>query len=358
MPDLVALLEAWGARDQALAILVGVILALLVLSLVFAGYAVYLRLENVRRERRREALRVRWEEPLLLALADPEAAEALHELVGPGERLDFVRFVQGFARRLKGEELETLRAIAAPYLELVADRLEHPRREVRTRAVQTLGELGLDNWDESVVQALDDESPLVAMVAARALAVEERRDHAPAILRRLGRFRGWREDFLASMLAGMGADGAPALRETLADAGREAWVRGVAARALLLLSDLEAADLAARVVETEDDPDVVRPALRLLAQVGRPEHLPVVRAACASPRPTVRSEALRALGTLAEEDDRPRLLGAMADPSPWVAMNAARGLLAAGGEDVLRDLVESDHPRAPLAAEVLEEDRT
>lgn len=356
MPDLPALLEAWGVRDQALAVLAAVTLALLVLSLLFAAYTVFLRIENVRRERRRERLRERWEEPLLLALADPASAAELHALVAPGERMDFVRFVQGFARRLKGEELEVLRSIAAPYLDLVAARARNPRREIRTRAVQTLGELGLPAWDRVVVGALDDESPLVAMVAARGLASEGRLEHAASILARLGRFKGWREDFLASLLAGMGHEGAPALRAALGDRDREPWVRGVAARALLLLSDLEAADLAARVVEAEDDPDLLRPTLRLLAQVGRPEHAEVIRARCASPRPAVRSEALRALGTLAEDDDRMRLLGAMADPSPWVAMSAARGLLAGGGEQLLRDLVESDHPRSRLAAEILEEE--
>jgi HEAT repeat protein len=356
VPDLVQLLEQQGVREQALVVLVGAVVALVLLSFAFAGYTFLLRLGNRRRELRKERLKEKWEEPLLLALADPDRTDALHQLVADDERLYFVQFVLDYARRVRGAERTTLEEIVAPYLGPITERASDPRREIRTRAVQTLGELGLPAHADLVVAALDDPSPLVAMVAARSLAARGQVERAPDILQRLHRFEGWSVGFMASLLASMGAEGAPALRETLADRGAVARVRGVAAQALSLLADLDSADLAARIAREEEDPELLRPTLQLLARVGRPEHVEVVRQRCASPDATVRATALRALGTLADDDDRVRLLGAMADPSPWVAMSAARGLLEGGGDALLRDLAGSDHPRAMLAAEVLEEE--
>jgi len=356
MPDLPGHLGALTLRESALLVLALSIAALLVLAVAFALYALVLRVRNERRERRWQRLEAAWEEPLLAALADPQRIPQVREVVEEDYRLHFVRFVLAYARRVRGEERATLRELVAPYLDPIAERVWSKHQEIRTRAVQTLGTLGLPHYAGEVVTALDDPSPLVAMVAARALSSDEYPEYAEAVLRRLRRFDTWSRSFLASMLAGIGNSGAPAIRATLTDRNEPAWVRAVAAQALGTLKDFEAGDPAAAVVETEEDPELLSAALRLLALAGSPEHAPVVRARCASPDPTVRSAALRALGTLGDEEDANRLLGAMADPSPWVAIHAARGLLAAGAHQLLSDLAASDHPRAMLARQILMEE--
>ncbi len=353
MEQILGLTGAGAVRNTALLVLIGTVVALLVLAVVFALYTLALRIDNDLKERRWKRLESRWEEPLLLALADPEAIGALHEMVEPRFRLHFVRFVLDYARRVRGEERSVLRKLAEPYLGPIAERVWSKHQEIRTRAVQTLGTLGLPRYAGEVVTALDDPSPLVAMVAARALTSEEHPEHAPAVLRRLRRFETWSRSFLASMLSAMGSEGVPALRDTLADQEEPDWVRAVAAEALTTLKDFGCGDLAAQVVEVEDEPELLAAALRLLAVVGRPEHAPGVRQRCASPDATIRSVALRALGTLGEEEDRVRLLGAMADPSPWVAIHAAEGLWEAGGASLLHDLADSDHPRSELARQIL-----
>lgn len=348
---------AGGAvRESMLALLIAVIGALLLLAVAFGLYTLFLRFQHERRESRWRDLESRWQEPLLLALADPETADAVHDAVDEPYRLHFVRFCLEYARRVRGEERETIKRLAGPYLEPLVERAQHRDVGVRTRAVQTLGTLGLPTYVGVLVDALDDESPLVAMVAARGLAREDQAEFAPEVLARLGRFEEWSRPFMASMLANMGPGSAPALRTALGDGERIPWVRAVAGDALWILKDLPAGDLAAKVVELEEDPALLASALRLLTVVGRPEHIDVIRVRCASPDASVRSYALRALGTLAEEDDVPRLLGALSDPSPWVAIHAARGLLEAGGELLLRDLADSDHPRAILAGQVLLEE--
>lgn len=354
--DPVSLLVGAGVRDAALAFLAAVVGALLLLAVAFGLYAILLRARHTRRSRDWEALTRRWQEPLLAALVDPEAAHRVHALVDEDHRLHFVRFCLEYARRVRGEEREVVKALARPYLTPLRERASHRDVEVRTRAVQTLGTLGLPDHADVLVEALDDPAPLVAMVAARSLAHHGDPAYAGEILARLGRFKGWSRPFMASMLASMGPGAAPALRATFEDEREIPWVRSVAADALWQLRDLPAGDIAARVVELEEDPDLLASALRLLTAVGRPEHVEIIRVRCASPDAQVRSNALSALGTLANEDDVPRLLGAMSDPSPWVAIHAARGLLAAGGLQLLQDLADSDHPRALLAGQILLEE--
>jgi HEAT repeat protein len=353
---IVHLVEAMGLETSALWLLGLVVGALILMALAFAAYAVYLRIYSDRRQRLWAQLSARWEEPVLLALSDPAEAAKVHDVIAPEHRLHFVRFALEYARRVKGEERRVLQTLAEPYLAPIAERTASREVEVRTRAVQTLGMLGLPRYAPQVLKALDDPSPLVAMVAARALASSEYPEHAADVLRRLHRFEGWSRSFMGSMLAAVGPAAAPALRASLGDGQEASWVRAVAAEALTMLKDFDSAELAVAVVSTEDDRELVASALRLLAAVGTPEHVAAVRARCASPDNVLRAHALEALGVVGEKDDIPRLLGAMSDPSPWVAIHAARSLRAAGGVGLLRDLGDSDHPRAALARQVLAEE--
>lgn len=117
-----------------------------------------------------------------------------------------------------------------------------------------------------------------------------------------------------------------------------------------------AGDLAAEVLPTTQDRELATALLRLLAVVGRPAHLPMIRERCGSQDIIVRAEALSALGQLGDEDEIPLLTAAMDDPSPWVALHAARGVKAAGGEAVLGEIAESGHEHARLAGQVLFEE--
>ncbi|MFQ5538582.1 MAG: HEAT repeat domain-containing protein [Gemmatimonadota bacterium] len=355
MPGLPSLLEEAGVRDAALVVIAYLVGVLLLLSFAFAVYTFWLRFRHRARDARWNRLREGWETPVLEVLDDPGGIPALQASIPREMRLYFVRFVVEFARRVRGPELDTLRRLALPFLEPLVRRTLSGDVEVRTRAVQTLGTLGLPRYADVVVEAMDDPSPLVAMVAVRALARPEYAEFTEPVLKRLYRFHSWSRGFLSAMLAGIGSEGVPHLRKALADGEEEPWVRAVVADALAVLGDPGSGDIAAGVVEIEEDEDLLAAALRLLAVVGRPEHIDVVRVRCASPIPHVRSHALKALGVLGREEDVPRLLGAVADPSPWVALRAAEGILAAGAHPLLRDLAESDHPRALLAAQVLAE---
>jgi HEAT repeat protein len=342
--------------EPALLALIVVVLALFLVTLAFSAYAVLLRVQNDRRDARRAELSERWQGALLDAIAEPDRIPALHRLVDDNRRLHFVGFVLQFARRMRGSESSALRSMVRPYMGLVAERLESDRVEVRARAVQTLGTLGLPEHEGLVIAALDDPSPWVAMVAARALAVEGEPRYADPVLAKVHRFGGWNRLYLASMLAAMGPALSPGLRRGLADAAAEPWTRSVMAEALRLRTDFEAGDVAAEVVATTDDGDLIVDALRLLSEVGRPTHLPVVRTKVHAPDPAIRAQALRALGRLGGPEDLPTMVEALDDDFTWAALYAARGVRETGGRQLLLQAAESDDRRGRLAAQVLAEE--
>lgn len=338
--------------ETGLWILVIGIAVLLGLGLALAAYALALRLRNLRKTARRSHWRAVWEPLLLGVLAGDLEPKALHAEVGEREELLFVGFLLDYAKRVRGPERALVCRLAGPYLRRVAADLGDPDPERRARAVHTLALLGLPEYGDLLALALDDPSPLVAMTAARALANEERPQYLRAVLQRLHRFTTWSAGFLASMLASAGSSAAPILREALSSAQYDHRVRAVAADALAMLNDLAAADSAAEILAEPTDPELAIACLRLLAKVGRPEHVDSVRRQIDAPQDAVRAFAASALGRLGAPDDVARLRAALDDPSRWVAIHAARALHALGAHHVLAQLQTAEHPRAALAAEM------
>lgn len=346
----------FSPTEGALLALSGVIVGLFAVTLAFSAYAIVLRFRHARRDRLWTALTNRWEEPVLAAIVDPERARDVHEEVPEEYQLHFVNFILEYTRRVRGEERRTLRSLALPYLDQIAERTKHRDSGLRTRAVQTLGTLGLPDYSEEVLAGLEDPSPLVSMVAARYLARAEFPEFAPAVLRHLDKFDGWNRRFLASMLAAIGSDASDTLRGGLADADTPEWLRAVYAEALKMQRDPLAGDLAVRALSEDPGRELIASLLRLLAEVGRPDHLPIVRGLARSDDVIVRAQALHALGLLTDGPDVPALVEAMADPSPWAAIHAARGVREAGGRALLEDMVRSGGVHARLAGQVLSEE--
>lgn len=352
MPVIRRLWELYLGRPELVVLGAGVV-GLFAAAASLALVAVLLRARNERRRRRWERLERRWEEPVLAVVAGTAPPSSFWRLVPQRDRLYCVNFLLRFTRRLAGAERRTVEELAAPFLDLVAARLTHREPERRARAVQTLSLLGRRRYARQLVRALDDPSPLVAMVAARALARRESPDFAAAILDRLPRFDPWRPSFLASMLAAVGPALAPALMDALADRRRDPRGRCVAADALRELHDPAAADVAARVLGEARDRDLQATVLALLADVGREEHLPVIRRHLASPEAIVRARAAAALGHIGAAEDTESLARALNDPSPWVALRAAEALREAGAEAALTRIGAAGGPRSELARAIL-----
>jgi len=333
-----------------------VIIALFGVAVVFSAYAVLLRVRHNRRDRLWEELSARWEQPVLAAIMDPEAIPAAQALVDEKHELHFVHFVLEYSRRVRGAERAVLRTLVEPFLPEIGRRARHRNSEVRTRAMQTLGTLGLPKYSAEVLAGLDDPSQLVCFVAARYLARREFPEYGPAVLEKLERFEGQNPRFLASMLAAVGPTISPELRSRMSDPERPSWERAVLVEALAMQLDPQGGDAAAEALAQTDDRALSLSLLRYLGVVGRPDHLDVIRERCESDDLFVRAQAMSTLGMVGDEHDLPLLIAGMDDDSPWAALHAARGVKAAGGSSMLFEMATSDRDYAPLAGQVLYEE--
>ncbi len=262
-------------------------------------------------------------------------------------------FLLRYGRQLKGVERETVTLLAAPYLSHVSTDLSSRSPEKRAYALRTLGDLSVRRYSAEFLRALDDPSPLVAMNAFHSLARHYEVAYADRLLRALERFEFWSIRYLAAMLANMGSESLEALRAAYGDAGRPARVRAVLAVTLTNLNDARSAGIAARILETEGQIDLIVASLRLVERVGGRDQLVAVRALTGSADAAIRAQAVTTLARLGTPEDVGPIFAALDDESNWVAIHAAQGLKELGRTDMLAMLESTDHPRAIAAREVL-----
>lgn len=339
--------------DRSFHFVTASVLVLLACSVAFTLVAAWLRLRNLRLSERWEQLEAVWE-PVVLAVINGElVASDFYRRVRKKDVRYVADFLLRYASRLKGAERETVTLLAAPYLTLVASELKARSPEKRAYALRTLGELSVARYSAEFLRALDDPSPLVAMNAFQALARHYDLAYAKRLLRALERFEFWSMRYLAAMLANMGSESLGVLRAAYGDPQRPARVRGVLATTLANLNDARAAEIAARILETESQVDLIVASLKLIEKVGGRDQLPAVRTFTVSPNPAIRAQAVTTLARLGTSEDVDQIRSALDDESNWVAIHAAQGLQALGKTDMLERLEATNHPRAIAAREVL-----
>lgn len=345
----------WSRADPGMLALLATIGLLLLCTIGFVATAGVLRYRNRRKAMYWRQLERRWELLLMEVLSGAAPPEAIWRCVDQRDRLFFVDYLTRFARRLRGSSREVLAELARPYLGTIVQRMQGGDAERRARAVETVARLAFDEHAEAVMRALDDPSPLVTMVAARNIARSQNPRHMVALLRHLPRLQTWSPRQLSAILVSMGSAVVPHLREMLADRAVPTDTRAVIADALLRLRDIESADIAAEMIRTESDRELVAASLRLLGVLGRPVHVSAIRELCASPDPVLRAQAMNAMASAGADADLACLRTGLEDESSWVAIQAARALREVGSADALIHLIDSRHPRADLARQVLVE---
>ncbi len=329
-----------------------VIIGLAILNLVFAALVIVLRVIN-RRRIARFALRKRLWQPRLIALiSDDVDPTDLSRDVESGEQRDVVEIAWEFSRRLRGPDRERVQAFAVPLLGVMTKDLNARRQETRARAVQVVACLGGDDYEETIAGYLDDPSTLVSLVSARALAQPNRVQWIGAILDRLYRYDEWSQALLSSMLANVGSEATPAMRRYLDDDLNTPHSRAAVARALELLRDVEAADVAAQQLDSADG-EVVAACLRLLSVVGRGIHAVGVRPLLEDERFFIRSAAITTLGRIGVREDALTIAQMVDGDSPWVAIRSAQALADLHATDELAALVERGGLPAEAAIETL-----
>lgn len=315
---------------------------------------------SMRRRNQRKAhfwgeLEARWEPILDQIVAGQAPPQTLHSLVKPEESLYLVDLLMRRCLAAKAEDKPIYRELAAPYLDTLAQRVQTGDQEQRARAVLTLTVLGEHRFLSVFIKALEDKSPLVSLLAARALATWGEPIVAEHLLPALQRFEAWNPNVLASLLVSLGKTVAPALRNSLRNPQHSPWVRTIALKALAELRDPLATPLALEVLRQEQDINLQIAAIQLLGQLGGSEHIPLIRRCYHSPFFPVRLHALRALARLGGSADQGIFRQALDDPSPWVAMEAAQSLKKSGHYHVLQEMDLMAHPRSELASQILGE---
>ncbi len=339
--------------DPAFRIALFSTLVLTALALSFGMLAIVLRFRRDRADARRAALEAEWESGLMDVLDGRKRAEDLAATVARADLAAYLDLLYRIGRHLHGAHLDVVRCAAAPFLPDLVQALDGQDAETRAKYIQILGVLGFDEHHDVILRSLGDASPLVAMVAARALMRRGRHAYARDVLQRLSRFETWSGSTLSSLLAVMGPGASPALREALWDERQPVWVRVTVARALEKLHDFESADLAVALVQNDPPSELLCASLDLLGSIGREEHVPLLRACCNHADEEVRISAISALGRLSGNGEAEALLRSIGDESPWVAMNAARSLKKLEGGRMLREIAASGHERAALIEQIL-----
>jgi HEAT repeat protein len=329
--------------------LFGLVLGLFMLNVASALVVIFLRSRSNGRARRFGRIESYWEPVIIKVIGDSNgvvppvpASEARHVLEIAGR----------FARRLRGPDRDRVQVFCAPYVGLMRKGLSSRSAEKRAAAVELLSVLALETHADDIVGALDDRSPRVSLVAAKALSNPHCPEYTPTVLDHLHRYSGWSSSLVSRMLAQVGAGALGDLRNYLGDIRRPTSARAVVAGALEFLSDPVSAPIAAEALGSAD-PDLVVACLRLLNEVGGPAQAGAVRALTNHPAFFVRSTSTTVLGRIGDEADVASITAMVYDKSPWVAIRSAGALLALGHNEILEDLAAGRGLAADCARETL-----
>lgn len=341
-------------RDSVLIVLIAAILALAVLSLLFAAAILLLRMRNVAHANERGQLEALWEPLLLDYFIGAVSREAVCRRVGRGEEIFFLVILHRLALRVAGDEIDRITELAASFLPVLIEQARSSDSMERARAIDLIGKLGADAAKEPLIGALDDSSALVVMTAARHLFLRFDPITFTRGIYRLSMLPGIDARMVGTLAAGAGQEAVMTLQSILSGSRHAVRMRTIAAWALAEIRDLQSADTAAIALESGDR-ELAAACLRMLENSGLPEHREAVRKAFASTDPVLRSRAALVLGRIADASDRESLAHGIEDPSPWVALNAAWGLRHAGGLDELQRIALLSTPASVFARQVLEE---
>jgi HEAT repeat protein len=340
--------QAVPIGDRGFLILAAFIGLVTLCAVGFVLASLMLRGRNNRIARQWAALEARWDPVMLEVLAGAADPAVLHAIVRSGEHTWFVEYLLRYGRRIRGPERALLSTLAMPYLYAVSGDLGHPSVERRARAAQSVGDLGGGAYRAELLAALEDRAPLVVMIAAVALSRVYRPDDVRRVIGSVARLGLLTNRLLASMLQRLGPESAWAFREVLADRGRPAKLRTVAAKVLAAFNDQEAGANAVSALTDAVDVDLRVAILDILQRIGSAEHLPIVRRLAGDPEPAVRGAAIRILSRAGEEEDLDLLVGALDDPVAWVAIHAAEGLRRSGRPELLARLAAAQQRRSSV----------
>lgn len=223
------------------------------------------------------------------------------------------------------------------------DAAHSSRMTARARAAETLGVLREPQYLPALLRLLDDGSPDVRHVAARALGSIGDPAAAAPLLGVLDGSNGVPAQTVAQALIRLGSGTGPALIAALES--RIPAIRAVATDVLGMHQVVAAVHPLIRVLTEDPDPALRERAAKALGRIGHPDALaPLLGTLAAAPSVTLRVAAATALGDTGSATVVPELIALLSQPDAEVARAAALSLTRLGetGLAALTDLTYSD----------------
>ncbi|MCP4698356.1 MAG: HEAT repeat domain-containing protein, partial [Gammaproteobacteria bacterium] len=214
--------------------------------------------------------------------------------------------------------------------------LKDQSSSVRKRAVQALEALGSLEALPALTAVLKDQSGSVRKRAAQALGALGSLEALSAltVALKLKNQNGWVRDSVVQALGMLGSPKALLALTAVLKKDQDNNVRKHAARALVVLGNLEA--LPALTVALKDqNNDVRNSAARALGALGSMEALPALTVALKDQDNDVRNIAVQVLGALGSLEALPALIAALKDQSSSVRNRAAQALGTLGSLEAL-----------------------
>lgn len=323
-------------------------LAVFLLTLALLLVISLLRFMADRRARLDAVLAARWQPVFFQAIEGlPHEAPRIHGR----DREVIMRVWLQFTELLRGEGRVRLSRLAHE-LQLVGTALRLLQRgDVRGRllAVVGLGRMQAEEGKLPLQALMNEDNPVLSLLAARSLLQIDPRDTAAAVLAAIGRRGDWSLARVAAMLGEVDAALlGPRLLEALAVADAES-----VPRLLALLDTVNVGDrwpVLEPLLYPGQPVDTLAAALKV---AGDPRALGAARALAAHAAWPVRAQAAAALGRLGGADDAGRLRDLLGDAEWWVRYRAALALVRMPGVNraQLDQLAAGLHD--PFAADML-----
>ena len=330
------------------------VLLLGVLLVAVMGLAVKLRLSNNRRSAHWGQVESKRQPQLLDYLAGDLYIDEIHKDLSRRDEPVFIELLARYAGQVQGHERSMIEDLAAPLLSSIAQKASSKKTGIRARAVRLLGILGLPRYRDTIIFALNDSQLPVRMAAAQALIHNPNCQDVEAVLDHLDQFDEVTDNYMSSLLACAGIEAQPYMRIFMAMTDPPPALRAIAARALLLMKDYEAAEMVSEIISPEMPPRLMITCFDILAELGNTTHAQSIRNLLPLNEAPAFAAACRALGQIGNESDLPTLVLGMEDPSPWVNLAAGRALGNLKAVKELEHFLDEDFLRAELAREILD----
>lgn len=299
--------------------------ASVIASVLLLMYTLELRLRRGLSERHRARVSALWRKVIADRMAPADSGVVVPPPILPSrDREEFLRLWNRTRNMVEGPAGDRLIDLVHQLglVGWVRRRAKHSHLGTRLLAIQTLGYLNDEASWAAILTEMDDENISISVTAAEALAEIDPARAVKAIIPKITGRRDWPKTHVFRLLqkAGSNAVDEPLYRaiRTASDADA-AYLLQFAALAEFDVRDAVAAEM----IATRDDPDVLAAALKISSGYG-----PVRRLGELTEHPVwyVRMQAARLLGRMARLDDTSRLENLLTDESWWVRYRAASAL--------------------------------